>query len=151
MTEPCTIGPGCEVLMHFSITLADGEMVESTFEDNEPLRFCIGDGMLGAGLEAAVFGLSAGQKQSLEIEAGIAFGEPDPDNIHNLPAKDFIGQENPVKPGMVMDFTIPNGDTLLGTILSVDAENVSVDFNHPLAARAIVFTVEILTVSNVDQ
>jgi len=140
------IGPGCEVVMNFSITLSSGEIVESTFEEDEPLRFSIGDGVLGSGLEAAIFGMYAGEKQTLEIEAGIAFGDVDPANIQTMPSKEFLNKGIEVKPGLVMDFTVPNGDSLLGSIVEVSEDNVTVDFNHPLAARDIIFMVDIVSV-----
>ena len=144
--KKCKIGPGCEVVMNFSISFPDGEIVESTFEVNEPLRFSVGDGLLGSGLETAIFGLQAGDKQTLEIEAGIAFGNVDPGNVHTMPGKDFLNKGIEVKPGLVMDFTVPNGDSLLGSILEVTEDSVTVDFNHPLAARDIIFTVAIVSV-----
>ncbi|MFV2056443.1 MAG: peptidylprolyl isomerase, partial [Thiohalomonadales bacterium] len=140
------IGPGCEVSMHFRISLRDGEEVESSFDEPKPFLFTIGDGMLGAGLEAAIFGLHAGDKQDLEIEAGIAFGVHDSENIHAMSVQDFSTQEMNIEPGMVVEFTVPNGEPVLGTICELDGDHVDVDFNHPLAGRAINFEVEIFSV-----
>ena len=144
--QTLAIGPGCDVSMHFRISLLDGKVVESSFDDPEPFLFTVGDGMLGAGLESAIFGLQAGDKQKLEIEAGLAFGIPNPENIHTMAMKDFATQDMKVEPGMVIEFTVPNGEPILGTINEIDGDSVEVDFNHPLAGRAINFEVEIFSV-----
>jgi len=46
-------------------------------------------------------------------------------------------------PGLLVSFTGPGGE-LPGTVLKVLNNHVQVDFNHPLAGRAIVFDVSIL-------
>ena len=44
-------------------------------------------------------------------------------------------------------FSFQNGDgELPGVIAAIHAENVDVDFNHPLAGRSIIFTVDIVDV-----
>ena len=86
--EALTIGPGSEVLMHFSLSLADGTVADSTNE-GEPLRFVMGDGTLIEGLELVLYGLKQGDRQCLSIEPRDAFGFPDEENIHTLPRSEF--------------------------------------------------------------
>ncbi|MEJ2481422.1 MAG: hypothetical protein P8Y78_14955 [Acidihalobacter sp.] len=42
-------------------------------------------------------------------------------------------------------FETPAGDAVPGRIVSVEAQRVLVDFNHPLAGRDFVFEVRILS------
>lgn len=154
MSDPLRIQIGSHVRMHYSLRLQDGTPVESTVEDDEPIEFRLGDGTLTPGLEIALLGLQQGARQSLEIEPGIAFDLPDAANVHVLFRSDFGGSEVSasddsqlvLESGQVVEFQSPNGQTIMGTIASVNTDTVEVDFNHPLAGRVVIFDVEILHV-----
>ncbi len=149
VSDAAMIGPDSEVLMHFTLTLKDGTVAESS-RDSEPLQFRMGDGSLVAGLERALYGLHSGSVQTLEIEPQDAFGFPDPANVHTLSVHDFP-HDMPLDSGVIVNFTTPTGEEVPGTVVEVDDEQVLVDFNHPLCGHAIVFEVEILAVSNEPQ
>ena len=139
------IRPGSKVLMHFTLSLEDGTVAETTRDDNEPLEFVMGDGTLIEGLELALYGLKAGDKQTLSIEPKLAFGFPDPENVHSMPRHEFP-QEMQLARGVIMEFNTPAGDEVPGTVVEVNDSEVKVDFNHPLAGDQITFEVEILSV-----
>jgi len=141
-----TIQPGSEVVMHFSITLEDGTVADST-EGEEPLQFVMGDQTLIEGLELALYGLKVGDKQSLKIEPENAYGYPDPENIHAMQREDFP-DDMEIKKGIIVGFATPAGDEFPGTVIEVDEKQVMVDFNHPIAGHEIVFDVEILGIIN---
>ena len=70
------IGMGSRVTMHFALRLVDGMLVESSFDD-EPVSFVVGDGTLDKGLELALLGLVADDRQTLTLMPGQAFGMRD--------------------------------------------------------------------------
>jgi FKBP-type peptidyl-prolyl cis-trans isomerase SlpA len=142
--ESLTIGPGSEVLMHFSLSLADGTVADST-RDGEPLRFVMGDGTLIEGLELVLYGLKKGDRQCLSIEPRDAFGFPDEDNIHTMPRSEFPA-DMPLEVGMIIGFNTPSGEEVPGAIQEIKDDEVVVDFNHPLAGHEVIFDVEILEV-----
>jgi FKBP-type peptidyl-prolyl cis-trans isomerase SlpA len=142
--EALTIGPGSEVLMHFSLSLADGTVADST-RDDEPLRFVMGDGTLIEGLELVLYGLKKGDRQCLSIEPRDAFGFPDEDNIHTLPRSEFPADMQ-VEVGMIIGFSTPSGEEVPGAIQEIKDDEIVVDFNHPLAGHEVIFDVEILEV-----
>ena len=144
--EPETIQPGSEVVMHFSITLEDGTVADST-EGEEPLRFVMGDQTLIEGLELALYGLKVGDKQNLIIAPENAYGHRDPENIHPM-QRDEFPDEMDIKKGVIVGFVTPAGDEIPGTVIEVDEKQVTVDFNHPIAGHEIVFEVEILEITN---
>jgi len=141
------ISPGSTVTLHLSLTLQDGMVAESTFDD-EPLTFTMGDGTLVAGLELGLYGLRAGATQRLELYPEQAFGLRDPDKVHELPRTDFAA--GLLEPGNIIGFDTPEGEELSGTIVSIGDTTVEVDFNHPLAGRVIIFDVEIIDVVLAD-
>jgi len=144
--QTVTIQPGSEVVMHFSITLEDGTVADST-EGEEPLQFVMGDQTLIEGLELALYGLKVGDKQSLIIEPENAYGYPDPENIHAMQREDFP-EEMEIKKGVIVGFATPAGDEFPGTVTEVGEKQVMVDFNHPIAGHEIIFEVEILEIIN---
>ena len=149
MSGDAIIGPDSEVTLHFTLTLRDGTVAE-TSRDGEPLQLRIGDGSMIPGLELALYGLHAGSTQRLQIEPQDAFGFPDPANVHAMSVHDFP-EDMELEQGIIISFTTPDGEELPGTVVEVDDEQVMVDFNHPLCGHVIDFDVEILAVSNAPQ
>ena len=137
---------GSAVTMHFSLALADGTPVESSFDD-QPLSFVLGDGSLDKGLELALIGLTAGARQQLTLMPGQAFGERDESAVQSVPKSRFPGDMD-LEPGQIIGFTGENGEEIAGAILGIGDQDVTVDFNHPLAGREIRFDVQILNVEN---
>lgn len=146
--EALTIGPGSEVTMYFTLHIKDGPVADAT-EPGEPMTFRMGDGSLIHGLEMAITGLKAGDKQSVELDPLNAFGYADPDNIHSMPRSEF-SDELPLDPGIVIAFSTPSGDEVAGTIREVQGDDVIVDFNHPLAGLDVIFEVEIVDIRAAD-
>jgi FKBP-type peptidyl-prolyl cis-trans isomerase SlpA len=133
--------------MHFSLSLEDGTVAEATRDDNEPLTFVMGDGTMIEGLELALYGLKAGDKQTLSIEPKLAFGYHDPGNVHSMPRDEFP-DDMQLSRGVIIEFNTPAGDEVPGTVTEVGESEVKVDFNHPLAGHEVTFEVEILSVES---
>lgn len=142
--EALTIGPGCEVTMHFRLSLQDGTVADETAE-GEPLSFSMGDGTLIQGLELALYGMKVGEKQSLSIDPREAFGFPEDENVHSMPRSEF-NADMKIEPGMIIAFSTPAGQEVPGTVKEVTDDTVQVDFNHPLAGFEVTFDVEILDI-----
>jgi FKBP-type peptidyl-prolyl cis-trans isomerase SlpA len=62
-----SIGAGTAVTLHFALTLATGEVVDSTFEKS-PATFVMGDGSLLPGFECKLLGLAVGDKREFIVE-----------------------------------------------------------------------------------
>jgi FKBP-type peptidyl-prolyl cis-trans isomerase SlpA len=135
---------GSEVTLHFRITLPDGTEALSTFEE-EPLTVVIGDGTLRGGLELALYGLKAGDTQTLTLDPDQAFGWHDDALIHQMPRSDFPA-DMALEEGQVIGFTTPSGEEAAGSVMQLGEEQVTVDFNHPLAGKQVTFEVQILKV-----
>lgn len=142
--EQISIGPGAVVTMHFSLRFRDGTVADAS-EPGEPMTFVMGDGSMVQGLELALYGLKAGDKQTVELDPLHAFGFSDPENIHSMPRADFA-PELPLEIGIVLAFSTPSGEEIPGAIKEVRDEEVIVDFNHPLAGHDVIFEVEIVDI-----
>ncbi len=144
MTDGMTIGPGTRINLHFRLSLDDGSEVDSTF-DKTPASFVFGDGSLLPGVEKQLVGLSAGQTGSFRIEPEDAFGQPNPSNVQQFSRGEF-GLDVPLEPGLVLSFADAKQQELPGVVSKVEGEWVTIDFNHPLAGRTLIFDVEIIAV-----
>ena len=139
MTEP-RIGQNTEVTLHFALRLENGDTVDSTF-DKDPATFKVGDGNLLPGFEAALFGFKTGDKRTLEILPENAFGQPNPQNVQVIPRSQFKDME--LSEGLLVIFNDAANTELPGVVKAFDDDQVTIDFNHPLAGKTLIFDVEI--------
>jgi FKBP-type peptidyl-prolyl cis-trans isomerase SlpA len=148
MTE--RIGAGKRVTLHFSVLLAEGNVVlDSTRERPEPVSFVVGDGSLIPGFEQAINGLKAGDRRSMIIPASKGFGDWNPENLQTF-ARNYFDAGMALEPGLVVSFADKSKAELPGVVKEVNNDTVLVDFNHPLAGRELVFEVDIIRVTDAD-
>ena len=133
------VSEGTRVFLNFSVSLDDGSEVDTNF-GGEPVDFVIGDGSLLPGFERLIFGMSAGERQMFTVLPEDAFGQPNDNNVQYLP-RDQFDDDVELEIGLVFSFADASGGELPGMVLSYDKEEVSVDFNHPLSGRTILFDV----------
>ena len=134
------------VLIHYSIALTNGSVIESSFDD-EPVEITMGHGDITEGMELAIFGLKEGDEQTLTLTPEQGFGLRDEDNIHDMPLADFP-DDLPPEIGLSYSFESTEGDEIPGTVTRLKDNAAEIDFNHPLAGQEIVFSVNILGVNN---
>jgi FKBP-type peptidyl-prolyl cis-trans isomerase SlpA len=147
MAEPSNdiqrIGPDTQVTLHFALKLDEGNVVDSTF-DKQPATFKVGDGNLLPGFELALYGLKAGDKRTLSIEPEQGFGQPNPQNVQVMPRDQFQGMD--LSEGLLVIFNDAAKTELPGVVKAFDEQQVTIDFNHPLAGKTLAFDVEIIDV-----
>ncbi len=137
------IGPDKQVTLHFALKLDNGDVVDSTF-DKKPATFKVGDGNLLPGFEQAIYGLKAGDKRSLSISPEQGFGQGNPQNIQIMPRSQF--QDMELSEGLLVIFNDAANAELPGVVKAFNDSQVTIDFNHPLAGKALSFDVEIIEV-----
>ena len=115
--------------------------------DAGPETFTLGVGELEGRLEILLLGLEVGDHHIYELGPGEAFGDHDPVMVHSLPRADFaahLAADMVLEVDGGVDFSLPNGQVLTGSVLEIGAEHVRIDFNHPLAGLPVTFEVKIL-------
>jgi FKBP-type peptidyl-prolyl cis-trans isomerase SlpA len=137
------IRPGDRVTLHYRLACG-GQQIVSTF-DAAPETFSVGAGDIDLRLEWLLHGLESGAHETWQLDADQAFGMHNPDMIKSLPRCEFPPGMEPL-PEHRVDFPLPNGQTLTATIVEVEADSVTLDFNHPLAGLPVEFEVRILAV-----
>lgn len=138
------IEKGSKVTLNFELSLEDGSVIDSNF-DQAPVEFEIGDGNLLPGFEETLVGLKAGAEQTVTIARENAFGASNPQNVQNFKRSEF-GADYELEVGLMISFQDKANTELPGVIKSFDDQWVEVDFNHPLADKAIIFKAKIAEV-----
>lgn len=138
------IAADSQVTLHFTLRMQDGQVIDTTRNRAEPATFTMGDGSLLPGFERRLLGLRAGDSAEFEILPEEAFGQPNPANVQRFDRKLFEGTE--LAEGLMLSFADAQKAELPGVVASFDDSEVVIDFNHPLAGRTILFSVEIVRV-----
>lgn len=136
---------GDTVAIHYTGTLADGSQFDSS-EGRDPLRFTLGSGQIIAGLDAAITGMSQGEKKSVTIAAAEAYGDHRPEAVQAVPRAQ-IPAEIPLEVGGGLQVQTPDGQTIPVKVTSVTDEEVTLDANHPLAGKDLTFAVELVEIA----
>ncbi len=123
----------------FTLCLSDGTLIDQT-EDNETMDFQLGDGQWLSSLETRIIALSVSEKQIWLLSPEDAFGYPDPTQVHWLDRADLGVIEPSVND--IVEFNLPNGNTVAARVLAVESDQVQMDFSHPLAGQEIILEVE---------
>lgn len=133
---------GDTVKVHYTGTLVDGSVFDTSVE-REPITFTLGAGDVIPGFETAVSGLEPGEKRSVTIEPQDAYGTKHAELVQIVKKDDFV--EEPFVGGAV-NLVSPDGDQLPGTIVAIEGDDVTLDFNHPLAGQVLRFDLELVEV-----
>ena len=107
-----------------------------------PHLIVLGAGQLVKGFEDDLIGKEIGYSGKVEIAPENAFGLRDPKKVEMVPANRF--KEQKPYPGMRVGI-----ENRMGTVTRMIGRKVSVDFNHPLADKTIVYEYKI--VESVEQ
>jgi FKBP-type peptidyl-prolyl cis-trans isomerase SlpA len=127
------------IQIKFTLCLSDGTLIDQT-ENDETMDFTVGDGQWLPALESRILALSASEKQVWLLSPEEAFGYPDPTQIHWLDRADL----GDIVPNVndIVEFNLPNGDTVAARVLVIESDRVKMDFSHPLAGQEIILEVE---------
>ena len=138
------IEEGSKVQLHFSVAIENGVEIDNTRSRDEPVSLVIGDGNLLPGFEKALFGLRAGDRRTVSLPPGDAFGEWNPENVQRF---DTVKFEQRPEVGHMIEFEDKAKASLFGVVMSVEDDITEIDFNHPLVGKNITFAVEIFKVT----
>ncbi|MHA6299895.1 FKBP-type peptidyl-prolyl cis-trans isomerase [Devosia sp. CAU 1758] len=139
-----TAATGDTVRIHYSGRLTDGTQFDSS-EGKAPLEFKLGEGQVIKGLEQHVAGKETGDKSTVTIPADAAYGQRRDDAIQQLD-RAKVPEGIDLQVGTQLQARTADGGMLPITVVGVDEQSVTVDANHPLAGKDLVFEVELVEV-----
>ncbi len=116
---------------------------------SKPLEFISNTGQIIPGLESELVNLNKGDKVDVKVEPVDGYGEINKESIQTLPKEQFAGVE--LVEGMSLYGTGENGETVQVVVSSFTDDEVTIDYNHPMAGRTLLFTVEILDIRDATE
>ena len=138
------IKEGDKVSILFEAKLESGETILET-EADKALDLVVGSGEIPISIEKALVDMKVGEKKTITLEPPEAFGPRVDDLIIELPKEGF-GAETDLEVDSTVVMNSPQGKQFRGTVVKVEEEKVTVDFNHPLAGRKLVFSVTVVSI-----
>lgn len=112
-------------------------------DDLETIPYLHGYNQLPPGVERAVEGLVAGDTATVVVTPEDGYGERDDSRIFDIPRENLPSD---VKVGAMLHGRTPKGGVLPLTVIALDAQKATLDGNHPLAGKTLVFDVEVVEV-----
>lgn len=131
------------ITLHYRIAVADDTEIISTF-GSTPATIQLGSGELAPTLEACLDGLPVGERHVFLLEPHQAFGPHNPELMKRLPVAELPNGGADIGVLTLVEFEAPNGQKFAGLVREIDDQSALVDFNHPLAGKAIRFEVEVI-------
>ena len=125
----------------FDYTLTVDGKVADTSAGRGPLEYTHGAGMIIPGLEKELAGMNVGDKKTVTVKPEEGYGPVREDAIKRVP-KEAISNAGDLKVGDMVGAS--NGEhTFRAIVKEIGDKEITLDFNHPLAGKELVFDVEI--------
>jgi FKBP-type peptidyl-prolyl cis-trans isomerase SlpA len=133
-----------KVKVHYTGKLEDGTIFDTSLaEGREALEVQLGEGQLIKGFEAGLIDMSEGEKKTIELSVEDAYGEPRPEFINEVPRANV---PEGVQEGENLQGMGPQGPVNV-KVTAVNEETVTLDANHPLAGKKLIFDLEVVEIS----
>jgi peptidylprolyl isomerase len=135
------------VKVHYTGKLKDGSLFDTSLQ-KEPLHFIIGREEVIPGFEEAVIGMATGEKKTLTVPYSKAYGPRQKERIEEINLKD-LPDDLDLKVGRQLEITMANGDIMRTMVTGLTDSTVTLDRNHPLAGKDLIFDIEVLEVQKI--
>lgn len=139
-----SLKPDQAVTIHVTIKDNEGQLIDSTVND-QPLSFLSGHNQIFPKVEDTVGEMIIGSKKTITLQPQEAFGEYAEDAIQTV-KRDNFSNENPPQEGQSYLANTPEGRQLPFVVKEVSGDDVTIDFNHPLAGKKLTVEMELLNI-----
>ena len=136
---------GKRALVRYRGTTATNEPIED-YSTGEPVEVYIGTGAVPPGIDQALYDMEVGERRTVRLALREAYGEHDPAGVRLYP-RSFIRNGDKLREGTVFAWTNPaSGRDIPVKVVEADEHYVTVDFNHPLAGKELIYWIELVSV-----
>ncbi|MBX2938993.1 MAG: peptidylprolyl isomerase [Ferruginibacter sp.] len=139
-----TVQAGDVVRVHYTGKLTSGELFDSS-EGLEPLEFTVGAGQMIRGFDAAMPGMTKGEKKTINILPADAYGEREDDAMIPFP-KENVPADMVLEVGMTLTLSNQAGQPFPVVVAELRDDVVILDANHMLAGKELVFDIELVEI-----
>lgn len=134
----------CVVGIEYEVREVGSENVADSNKGQKPLEFIVGKDQIIPGLENALVGMEEGESGDIMVKADDAYGQRNDEAMQTLPVEQFAGID--LVEGMTLYGQDENGQQTQVTVRAFDDKEVTIDFNHPMAGKDLMFSVKVLSV-----
>ncbi len=135
---------GDTVRVHYTGKLENGTVFD-TSRSRHPLQFTLGTSQVIAGFENAIAGMSVGESKTVVIPVEQAYGERRDDMIVTI-KRDKLPTDQDIRVGQRLEITQVDNGVMLVTVTDISEQNITLDANHPLAGKALIFDIELVAI-----
>ena len=136
---------GDTVTVHFTGKFEDGEVFD-TSQNGKPLEFTLGSGSMMPGFEAGVLGMEVGESKIIHVTPEDAYGQRQESMVATLQREEFPDHITP-EVGQQIEIRHPDGGSFRVLVAEVTDGAVTLDGNHPLAGKDLVFDVDLVQIT----
>jgi FKBP-type peptidyl-prolyl cis-trans isomerase 2 len=138
------VNKGDKIKVEYTGSFENGEVFDASEKHGEPLEFEAGANMVVPGFDAAVIGMEVGEEKTVTLKSDEAYGEPHPKAIQKVPKDKFPAE---AKVGMMIGVPLPNGQQIPAKITEITGNEVTIDMNHPMAGKTLIFKIKIVSIN----
>jgi FKBP-type peptidyl-prolyl cis-trans isomerase 2 len=131
------------VKVHYTKKVERGKILD-TSKDGQPLEIRIGSNLVPL-FENAVKGMKVGDTKKISVPPEEAHGPRRKDLIADVKKHNFPKNFKPAI-GQKVKMRQTNGNDIEAMITDVKGDTITLDGNHPLAGKALIFEIELLDV-----
>ena len=136
---------GTQVKVHYTGTFDDGTEFDSS-DGKDPLEFTCGESQVIPGFEEAVEGMDVGEKKTFRVEPEKAYGEYD-EQQQVVVERSMLPEDLELKEGIQLQVETQSGEPVIVQVTDIAEDKVTLDANHPLAGKALNFSLEVVEAS----
>lgn len=136
---------GDTVHVHYKGSLEDGSVFDSS-EGSEPLQFTVGSGDVIPGFDEAIVGMSPGEQKRVTIPAEQAYGARHDELVFQV-EREQLPPNSDVTVGDFLRIGFPDGRTANVQVVELGEAWVTLDANHPLAGKTLVFDLTLVSIA----
>ncbi len=139
-----SIKPDQVVTIQYTVKDEDGKVVDATGEDNS-YSFLSGQNQILPKLEETIGEMLIGSTKTVVLSPEEAYGDYQEEAVQQVNRSDFP-EGTQLDVGMSFVANMADGKQLPFVITAVDGDDITIDFNHPLAGKTLTFEVKLIDV-----
>jgi peptidylprolyl isomerase len=136
---------GDRVMVHYSGSLEDGTIFSSTYEEDEPFEFTIGEANVLPSFQNAVIGMNEGETKTISVPPEDGYGEHKTEFVLKM-ERAQAPPDLELEVGKRLQIRLNDGTTRVVTVLAITEDSVILDANDPLAGKTLKFEIELVEV-----
>ncbi len=138
---------GDKVKVHYTGKFEDGKVFDTSL-DGQPLSFELGNGHVIQGFNDAVVGMEPGESKTVTISPDKAYGDYKKELVIKVEKSKLPPDADP-QIGQKLSANHSGNDTKINfTIVEIEDDVLTLDANHVLSGRNLVFDIELVDVSS---